>query len=118
MSGVVATKKHSDSVGKEHNILKEDGVKLDQDEMPSEIVPKGLSLQRQSMIRSESSALSRAICFHGQTVDSHLQSPSSPSHPPPAKRLWTVWPTWSQQEELYSGLFSQLDICVTRFATH
>ena len=42
--GVVPTKKHSDSMGKEHNILK-DGVELNQDEMPSEIVPKGMSLR-------------------------------------------------------------------------
>ena len=44
--GVVIAKQHSDSAGKEHNILK-DSVVVDPDGMPPVVEPKGLSSQRQ-----------------------------------------------------------------------
>ncbi len=95
--GFVVTKKHSDSAGKEYNILK-DGVELDQDEMPAEIEPKGLSLQRQwylhDKIREFCPVAAQDITCPEPSAprpDSRHPSPeppgpTSPSHPPPAKR--------------------------------
>ncbi len=114
--GVVATKKHSDSVGKEHNILKEDEMRLQRlyprvchfsGSGTSDKIREFCPVADQDITCPEPSAPRP-----DSRQPSGPSSPSSPSHPPPAKRprrcMWTVWPTWSQQEELYSGLFTLL----------
>ena len=126
--GVVATKKHSDSVGKEHNILKEDEMRLQRlyprvchfsGSGTSDKIREFCPVADQDITCPEPSA---------PRPDSRQPSPeppgpSSPSHPPPAKRPRRCGQCGQLGHNkrsctLDSSLFSQLDICVTLIPTH
>ena len=98
--GVVIAKQHSDSAGKEHNILKDSAV-VDPDVMPPVVEPKGLSSQRQwylfDKIREFCPAADQDITCPepstprlsscpGSPQPNVPSQPPSPISPPPAKK--------------------------------